>query len=293
MTQILQSVAIIAAACLVCGTSSAATVSSQLFAGVQHLSGSSAEVLIDNNRNGRLDVGDQLRGVFKIDAVELFGGPTRPLGVPGVNELSRVFDITLAAKVSAPGSFSFRFAPTSSFAVEIGGPAGSMVAFYEDANSEYTRTTGPTCTSSLPGGNCEQNVTDGALFWVAGFSGPAGEFWSATSATDDVAAISAADPGSSASLNFVLGLDLLLNNSGRMFNDIECGFPLVPPSQVALCGSGILVGVGSSSTPYSVFDDTSYVYSLAPFSEIPEPSTITLASFALLGLGASARRRKN
>lgn len=285
MKQIMKSVAALAAACLFSSAASAATVTSQLFSGFQQLSDNSAEILIDSNGNGNLDVGERLRGIFTIETVEK-APTTHLLGVPGVNELSGMFDITVATKVGGPGAFFYTFAPTATFAAEVGGSLGTMVAFFEDSNLEYTRTTGTTCTSALPGGDCEANIKDGSLFWTAGFRGAVGEFWNAFSVTDNVAAIGAVPaPGNGGFFN--LGLDLIDNTSGRLFNNIACGLTSAATSQIEFCGSGSLLGTQGVTTPYSSFDDVNFAVNL-----IPEPGTIGLAGLALLGLGLSTRRRK-
>jgi len=273
----------------------AASVEGTLFGGVQQLSDNSAESLIESGApNGLVDVGDRLRGIFTIETVEpLGGGSTRFLGgVSGNHELTGLFDVTVVAKIDTgvpgPGRYTFIFAPTAGFAAEIGGPAGSAVAFYQDATPDYSRLN-PGCTTTGLGGDCEALVSggDASLLWVAGFDGLNGdEFWNATAFTDSIGAIGAAGSATAGGF-FNIGLDLLLNNGTKIFKNVDCGFPS-GPTLLEFCGSGSLLGKGGATTPYDSFDNVDIVINL-----VPEPASIALAGLALLGLGASARRRKN
>jgi len=291
--------AILGAACsalFAIGAAQAATVSSQLYGGVNQLSDNSAESLIDMNVGaqsvaGRVDIGDRLRGIFTIETVEpLGGGSTRNLGGgSGNNELSGLFDITVVGKLdlgaaAGAGRYQYVFAPTASFAAEIGGPAGTMVAFYEDTNAEYSRLA-PTCTTTGFGGDCEANIKDGSLLWALGVNGGGDEFWTASAFTDIIGLIGAAS-SSTAGGFFNVGLDLLLNNSTREFLGVDCGFPAAPTS-LEFCGSGSLLGRSGAATPYDSFDNVDFTINL-----VPEPSTIALAGLALLGVAAASRRRK-
>ena len=270
------------------GSAQAATVVGTLFPGANQLSDNSAESLINVNGGATIvDVGDRLRGIFVIDTIEgLAGGGTRSLlDGSGNNELTGVFDVTVASKTAAGGgSFIFTFAPTASFATEIGGPAGSAVAFFDGgATHNYSRIG---CGTTGFGGTCEANVTDvGSPIWVAGFGGDS--FWQAFAFTDNIAAIGA---GGSSSVGgfFNIGLELLANTSGRIFNNVVCNTPAgVATSGLEFCGSGSLLGRGGASTPYDSFDNVDFTISV-----VPEPASIALAGLALLGLGLTSRRRK-
>lgn len=283
----------------------AASVEATLFGGLQQLSDNSAERLIDctagsigcTGTTGKVDVGDRLRGIFTIETVEPgTGGTTRNLGAGSGNaELTGLFDVTVVSKFSPAagdpaGTYTFVFAPTASFAAEIGGPAGSMVGFYQDASPDYSRIN-PTCSSAAIGGDCEQLATTGtggSLLWVAGFeAGNANQFWAASGVvTDDISVVgglSSAQVGG----GFNIGLHLLLNNGTKKFGQVACGFPSATLTTLEFCGSGSLLGKVGSSSPYDSFDNVDFQINL-----IPEPGSIALTGLALLGLGVASRRRR-
>lgn len=268
------------------GSAQAATVEGSLFPGTNQLSDNSAESLINVNGLATVvDIGDRLRGIFVIDSVEaLGGGGTRSLlDGSGNNELTGFFDVTVASKINTGAGFIFTFAPTASFAAEIGGPVGSAVAFFDGgATHNYSRID---CGTIGAGGTCEANVTDGSPLWVAGFGGDA--FWQAFAFTDDIAAIGA---GGSSQVGgfFNIGLELLVNSGSRVFNSVVCNTPQgASTSGLEFCGSGSLLGRGGASTPYDSFDNVDFTINV-----VPEPTSVALAGLALLGLGLTSRRRK-
>lgn len=291
------------------GGAQAASVEATLFNGIQQLSDNSAEKLIDctpgsigcTGTAGKVDVGDRLRGIFTIESVEPGGGgTTRHLGAAsGNDELTGLFDVTVVAKFFTPplpfpgsvGTYAFVFAPTTSFAAEIGGPAGSMVAFYQDASPDYSRIS-PACSSAANIiGDCEilaTTGTSGSLLWVAGFeAGNVNQFWAASGVvTDDISVIgglSSAQTGG----GFNIGLHLLLNNGTKQLGQVGCGFPSAVVTTLEFCGSGSLLGKVGSTSPYDSFDNVDFQINV-----IPEPGSVALTGLALLGLGVASRRRR-
>ena len=290
----------------VVGGAQAASVEATLFNGLQQLSDNSAEALIDctpgalgcTGTAGKVDVGDRLRGIFTIETVEPGGGGvTRNLGAGSSNaELTGLFDVTVMRKFSpAPGdpfgTYTFIFEPTASFAAEIGGPVGSMVAFYQDNSPDYSRIS-PACSSAAIGGNCEQLATTGtggSLLWVAGFlAGDTNQFWAATGVvTDDIAVVgglSSAQTGG----GFNIGLNLLLNNGTKQLDQVACGFPSATLTTLEFCGSGSLLGKVGSTSPYDSFDNVDFQINV-----VPEPGSVALTGLALLGLAGASRRRRS
>lgn len=268
----------------------AATVAGSLYPGLNQLSDNSAESLINapGTSGTTVDVGDRLRGIFVIDSIESLGGggTTSMLAGSGNNELTGLFDVTVVGKVNVGSVFFYTFAPTAGFAAEIGGPANSAVAFYDGgATHDFNRLT-PACTTTGAGGDCEAAVTNGSLLWVAGFGGDS--FWQATAFTDNIANIGAAGSTQIGGF-FNIGLDLLVNNSGRLLNTVTCNNPTtgLATSGLEFCGSGSLLGTGGASTPYNSFDNVDFTIDV-----VPEPASIALAGLALLGLGFTSRRRK-
>lgn len=230
---------------------------------------------------GVMDVGDRFQGVLEFtETFGEFGGG--PAGFGG-GELTGIFDWTVVSKVSlGGGQYSFGFAPTAGGALSAYGP-GAMIAMYLDPTPELALT-GTTCTSFA---DCNTKATDGSLYAVVGYTGDADEF-AAYAGADNIGFMTSVGGGTVvASGNF--GFGIIVNNAGVMFNNLMC---LPSPATdggdqlVKICGSSDVLGGQGLTNGAVARGDIDFQVA------VPEPESLALVSLALLGLGASMRKRK-
>jgi hypothetical protein len=242
---------------------------------------------VDLDNDGILDVGDTLRGILQIQAV--VDGDTLTTLLPPIEgtSLTAVFEIEVLTKSpNGDGTFDYTFGVYAGFEAEIG-VTGAMVAFYTDANFDFTA---GGCTTSS-GGTCEATIVDGTLAFVAGFDGDPDEDWTANDAPEDPSlgafALSTANLGT-----FEADLSVLYLDSNKEIVQIA--------EQIASIGgdgfvdvliTGDIGGTSNLNTPYDIFTDTDLTFGAVA---VAEPSTLGLLGIGLFGFGLLlSRRRRN
>jgi hypothetical protein len=272
-------------------SANAVTVTAQIMVGgpgVKKLSDNSAEVIKGGGDGDTiLEVGETLRGILQIQTVENISpvpSGLRPFGVAGVNELSALFEATVLSAVGAGcgggfGGCTYTFGPSgAAFEAELAGygftgTAGAAIAFFEDPTPDFSRTGASVAADEL-------TAIGPTPFWLFGFTGD--DFWNAIAVSGDTAILPPAGGGGF----FNIGLSLLENYTSMKLSPIPCLAGGLGNTADA-CGTG-LVG-GPDVGPWPVWDDVNFTISV---SQVPEPGTLGLFGFSLLGLGFLVKRRE-
>jgi hypothetical protein len=243
----------------------------------------SAEWLINENGSdstsgdSTVDTGDRIRAVFQIDHLN-----ATAIGSGTVyNELTGIVDLT-ASVVFDGANFQYTFTPTPS--AKSGFSSDDVfIQLYEDSAKDFTRLGTKAAM--------EASATGGTLRMVVGDNGD-DDFWTATAVTNDVLVIKALDyPINGGTGNF--GLTVLENYFPNLIV-LEDRTDFFGNKHDVLGSTNFLGTQFDDGTPAGtdadIFDNTDF--SIAT-DVVPEPTTIALFGFGLLGLAGIARRKNS
>lgn len=282
-----------AATALACGSAFALPAASTAFVtGANQLSDDSAEVVLDNNLNGLIDVGDVLVGMVGITSF-----PSSGVGAGTVNELSAIYAVQVTSIVPVPtiactgvaamatcsgytfgavaGGLNTALAAANAayglalpaFSDALGGAllASTIAVFLEDTTPDFDRTTASYAAAFA-------TASDGTVRMTVGLGG----------AGDSFTTLGPANP-----------LELLLVGQGTGVGGISIDGTIETQNFPGWVFAPQITGTGGLSPggndPFLIQDDTTYTVNAR---RLPEPGMLGLLGIGLFGLAAGSRRQK-
>ncbi|MGD8387314.1 MAG: PEP-CTERM sorting domain-containing protein [Desulfobacteraceae bacterium] len=251
----------------------------------------------DADGDGLLDVGDTLEGVFRVNNINGYL-LQEALGHP---EVAGVFSTTVLSKTYAgqtylPGGtelvdiYNYTFGPTAGRFDE----AGVMVEIYEDYTWENSLLLDWSVPSTADG--LWDLITDGDKLYSLGMDGTDPDvYWLGLGAPEDLSPLQQVGWLSSVG-QYNVALDMIWNAWNLEFIPIEAEFALLDGTFDDLLadfvGSGGIQGSEYNNDPINedviqATDDIQFGYKATP-----EPTTLVLVGFGLLGLGSLIRRKR-
>ncbi len=246
----------------------------------------------DANNDGLLDIGDTLRGVFRIttfDDINIAGGTAQVS-----TGLSGVFEAQVTSKtarnttdpITGSNLYDFTFGPAGYSTGLFQNEGQSMIALYETNSPLFDFDDDP--------GNIRtrqeliDDATDGTLLYEFGFtySGNS-EYWFSNNISENPG--DGAFYGDEVSLgNFNVALSVTYNDFLPVLTNRPAVFaPLFGGSGFSdITGSGSIEGVQGMNTSAQLSSDIQF-----RIATVPEPTTLLLFGTGLLGLAFFGRKR--